>query len=221
MMAGVAVAGAQEAGAPKCPLETGRTYQYQFTLSGKPIGKFTFTCAAEAGALMKVTSHMDLSPEGFRQVLDSTLTVGQDMRPQRSEIKGQAGDTGYQYTCVYEGGRVQVKGVAGGVPMSVTADLPPDWEAFDNNALADISLLAARVGLQPQAVKSLACFNAASCRVLHCTPDLREGEELAVGDRKYQTVRCEVKELKTTLWLAPTGLLIKGEQGPVVFALLP
>ena len=209
--------------APVSPLKIGQTYTYEFSMNGKPIGPFTVTCAQEAGAAMKVSSHMDMAAQGTKHVLDSTLVVAEDLRPRRYSVQGKRAKVEYTYTCVYgeDGKSVKRDGAMQGVRVSGTVQLPDGWEAFDNNEMAGWSLLGARLGVAPGVTKSVQCFHPMSGQILQCTFDFQAAEKLTVGGKTYDTVRCEIAEIKNTFWFTEDGLMIKGEQGPLAYTLKP
>ena len=209
--------------APVCPLKVGQTYDYELAMNGEPVGTFTVTCEKGAGDTLKVTNTMDATIKGTDVQHESATTVGKDLRPTQCTAKGKVGAVSYEYTCTFDhaGKKVTTKGQRQGVQMSSTVKLPDGWEFMDNNDMACFSLLSARLGVEPGVVRSAQCFHGFSGQTVLCNFVLKDSAGVKFGAKTYETTVCELYELKVKQWLAEDGLLIKGEQGPMAYTLLP
>jgi hypothetical protein len=210
-------------GAPVCPLKEGQTYKYQLAVGGNAVGAFTLTCAKAPDGSKTVTSKMDAKIQGAQVTVDATAIVGEDLRPTSYTSKGDLGPVAYSYTCTFsaDDGKVVTKGQKKGVPISSTVELPDGWEFFDNNDMACFSLMAARLGVEPNVVKTAQCFHGFSGQVMQCTLEFKGQEDLTVGGKTYKATKCELGALELTQWLAEDGLLLKGSQGPASYTLMP
>ena len=219
----VALAAGGALAAPVCPLKVGQTYEYQLKMGNQAVGTFTVTCAKGQGNTLKVTNTMDATIQGTGIEHESTTIVGKDLRPTRCTAKRKVGAASYEYTCAFDhaGKKVTTKGHKQGVAVSSTVELPDGWEFMDNNDVACFSLMTARIGVEPGVVKSAQCFHGLSGQVLQCTLEFKDSEDVKVGTRTYKTTTCELAALKVKQWVAEDGLLIKGEQGPMAYTLLP
>ena len=197
------------------PWEIGKTYTFEYTYKGQPLGTDSFTIERvdtdeKGDKIYTAATKLDLQG----RTTSGEWKIDFKGNPIEYKIKGRANTTEYSILCEFSPGKVIEKATQSGTPIERTIPLNGQVYLLDNNNMSLWALLFSGIPMAEGKTVSFKIFHPMLMQVLPLEVKVKGREQVTVGGKELKCWASEVILSGTPLnvWVDETGRLVKSTE---------